>query len=109
MTIPRRPHLACRVALPTKFAEYLAIGKPVLVNTVDETEQIVREHGCGFVAAPDPADMTRAIREALATPHERLVDMGRCGRAYVERELNWSVIGRRYKEFMESVLQEGGR
>lgn len=109
MTIPRRPHLACRVALPTKFAEYLAMAKPVLVNTVDETEQIVRQEGCGFVAAPEPADMARVIREALAISPERLAEMGRVGRAYVERELSWSVIGRRYKEFMESVLEDSHR
>jgi len=104
LTIPRKPYLACQVAMPIKFAEYLALGKPVLVNTVDETQHIVRDVGCGFVAESDPRAMADAIRRAARTPPEQIRAMGQAGRDHATANLTWDVIGPRYKAFLEANL-----
>lgn len=102
LALPRRFHPATHAALPTKFAEYVALGKPVLVNRVDETAEIVEARQCGFVAEPDPEDMARAIRRAVATPPAALAAMGERGRAFVESELTWAGIGARYLDLLVS-------
>jgi len=104
LTIPRKGYLACRVAMPIKFAEYLAMAKPVLVNTVDETRDIVRQAGCGFVAESNARAMADAIRRAARMPPEQIRAMGQAGRAHATTHLTWDVIGPRYKAFLEANL-----
>ena len=102
LAIPRRPYLACQVALPTKFAEFAAMAKPVLVNTVDETADITRQCNCGFVAESNGSSMADAISKAAATDADTLHAMGLSGRRYVVQEMSWPVIGRRFREFLEA-------
>ena len=104
LTIPRRPFEACRVALPTKFAEYCAMAKPVLVNTVDETCQIVRQNKCGFVAHPDPQNMAQAIREAARCDRGLLAEMGLRGREFVIKEMSWDQIGKQFAGFLSEHM-----
>ena len=49
---PRPNHVASRAAFPVKFAEYAALGRPILVNDVDETADFIRKYDCGFVSSP---------------------------------------------------------
>lgn len=69
------------VASPTKFAEYLACGVPVLVSPgIGDTQAVVERHGCGLVyrAGTETAPFLRRVtqeREALA---------GACRRAATE-------------------------
>jgi glycosyltransferase involved in cell wall biosynthesis len=41
------------MAFPTKFAEYVATGRPVIVTNVDETANFVQKFDCGFVCQPN--------------------------------------------------------
>jgi len=104
LVIPRKPYLACKVALPTKFAEFLAIGKPVLVNEVDETKDLVRQHRCGFVAQSHPKAIAEAILAAASIPPQRLIEMGQAGREFVQEELIWERIGAKYLSFLEANM-----
>lgn len=48
--IVRRPHLVNSVASPTKFAEFVAAGVPVVVTDIGwDIADIVRETGCGVL------------------------------------------------------------
>lgn len=96
LVIPRSPHRAVAVALPTKFAEYLALGKPVIVCDVDETAALVRAHRCGLVSASQPADLANTIQQMADLPLSELDAMGQRGRRLAEQEFSWEVIGRQY-------------
>ena len=55
-----------RLALPNKVFEYIAAGVPVVVSRLPEVRRLVEEWGIGWTAnASDPADIARALREAL--------------------------------------------
>lgn len=71
---------------PTRFAEYLAVGMPVLVTAgVGDLETIVQEHAVGVVLrGEDEAAMARAAREVRAMAEDRQV-RERCRR--VAREM----------------------
>lgn len=58
-------------AMPTKIAEFLATGRPVVVNeALGDAAALVRNHDCGVVLeGPEPAHLERAVDEL-----ERLLD-----------------------------------
>ena len=76
LAIPRQAHPALRVALPTKFAEYLALGKPVIVSDVDETADLIRLHQCGLVAEPNVESWTTTLEHAAQLSTIERGDMG---------------------------------
>jgi colanic acid biosynthesis glycosyl transferase WcaI len=103
LVIPRQRHPATVVALPTKFAEYAALGRPVIVSDVDETANMVRERGCGLVAVPTADGLVETILTAKSlAPQERRC-MGQNGRRLAEEVFSWEVICR---DYYNNLLQE---
>ena len=105
MLIPRVAHSALRVAMPTKFAEYLASGRPVIVSDVDETSEIVREAGLGLVAEPSPGGLADALECASDLPREAIVEMGSKAREVAEREFSWDKIAGDYYTFLKGLIR----
>jgi len=69
--------------VPSKLYPILAAGRPVLAVTSEESDvaAIVRDAGCGWVAAPDdPIAVATAVREAMRD-REELEARGRRARA----------------------------
>jgi glycosyltransferase involved in cell wall biosynthesis len=104
LVIPRKAHRAIRHAFPTKFAEYAALGRPILVNDVDETAEFVRKYECGFVAEPSPGGMAQAMTQAAATPPETLQQMGNRARRMAEECFSWNRIGDVYADALRSLI-----
>ncbi len=105
LVIPRFDHPAIRNAFPTKFAEYAALGRPIMVNDVDETARFVREYRCGFVADPTPDSMAQTIRRIAETSAGELADMGNRARKMAEENFSWEIIGDAYAAMVRSVVQ----
>ena len=104
LLIPRSRHRVTQLAFPTKFAEYIATGKPVIVTDVDETADFVRKYNCGFVCEPSAKSIAKAIIKAKQTPTEDLLEMGRNGRKLAESQFDWRIIGKQYFEFLQRIL-----
>ena len=98
LVIPRTDHPALRVALPTKFAEYLALAKPVIVSNIDETAELVRIHDCGLVSEPNSDDLARTLTNMSKLSLAERERMGARGRHLAEQEFSWADIGERYAE-----------
>jgi glycosyltransferase involved in cell wall biosynthesis len=96
LIIPRSRNSATESAFPTKFAEYLAIGRPLIVTDVDETAELVRRYDCGFVCKPNADSIAEAITEARETPPARMNQMGRNGRRLAVTEFDQKVLGKIY-------------
>ena len=77
LIIPRIQHQAIRNAFPTKFAEYAAMGRPIMVNDVDETADFVRKYNCGFVSQPSPEAMAETMENAAMAPVQHVGGDGR--------------------------------
>jgi glycosyltransferase involved in cell wall biosynthesis len=97
------PTRARRHCFPTKFAEYAALGRPVLVNDVDESADFVRQYHCGFVAEPTPEGMARSMEEAAAASYETLVEMGIRARNMAEEIFSWDKIGDTYADMVRRL------
>jgi glycosyltransferase involved in cell wall biosynthesis len=88
--------------VPSRLYGVLAVARPVIVAADEdsETAQVVQRSGCGIVVPPGrPELLARAIRDAHDGKYH-LVEMGRRGREWVEREADRSVAVRRYRDLL---------
>jgi colanic acid biosynthesis glycosyl transferase WcaI len=88
--------------VPSRLYGILAVARPVIVaaDAESETAQVVQRIGCGIVVPPGrPELLARAIRDAHDGKYD-LVEMGRRGREWVEREADRSVAVRRYRDLL---------
>ncbi len=104
LIIPREAHTAIRHAFPTKFAEYAAMGRPILVNNVDETAEFVTRYNCGFVSEPDPEAMANSMKHAANSSWEELHAMGGRSRQMAEENFSWNLIGDEYAQVVRRLL-----
>jgi glycosyltransferase involved in cell wall biosynthesis len=91
--------------VPSRLYGILAVARPVLVaaDPESETAQVVERVGCGIVVPPGrPELLARAIRDAHDGKYE-LLEMGRRGRAWVEREADRSVAVQRYRDLLSEL------
>jgi glycosyltransferase involved in cell wall biosynthesis len=102
--IPRISHPALRHAFPTKFAEYAAMGRPIMVNDVDETADFVRKYDCGFVSDPSPEAMARTMEEVAKISSETLAEMGNHARSMAEENFSWQKIGDEYATLVRDIV-----
>lgn len=80
-----------RPASPTKLVEYMALGKPVVVNEHPEQRRIVNESGGGYCVPYDEQLFAKAIIELLR--NKKLAkEMGGKGRAYIKKYRSYSVL-----------------
>lgn len=96
LIIPRLSHPAISVAFPTKFAEYLALGKPIIVSNVDETAKFVKKYNCGIVSKPDPDSICSAVVKLFRMGDEKREIMGANARRLAEEAFGWDIICRKY-------------
>lgn len=101
--IPRNNNPTTEVAFPTKFAEYIATGKPVIVTRVGEISTFVKKYDCGFVCEPTVQSIAETILEASETPSEVLFEKGINGRRLAENEFDQRVISKQYLEFLSTM------
>jgi colanic acid biosynthesis glycosyl transferase WcaI len=88
--------------VPSRLYGILAVARPVIAaaDADSETAQVVQRVGCGVVVPPGrPELLARAIRDAHDGRYD-LVEMGKRGREWVEREADRSVAIRRYRDLL---------
>jgi glycosyltransferase involved in cell wall biosynthesis len=70
--------------LPVVIMEAMALRRPVITTWVAGIPELVKDGETGWLAAPgDVEGLVRAMKECLASPIERLDDMGREAQAIV--------------------------
>ena len=97
--------------VPSRAYGIMAAGRPMLVSADDDSETvgIARNYHCGSVVPPGRPDLVAAaIREAYegALP---LDEMGRNGRAYVEKHADKSVALERYRALLNELVSSNVR
>jgi glycosyltransferase involved in cell wall biosynthesis len=95
-----------RAVFPTKFGEFLALAKPVIVTNIDETSSIVERFDCGFICKPTAESFAETILNAKESPKDVLRMKGYNGRRFAEAELDIKLICKKYLEFLEKLLKE---
>ncbi len=107
LLIPRESNGATEVAMPTKFGEYLALGRPVLLTRVGEPAALVERERCGFVTGTGADEILDGIRRFAALSADERSAMGTRARALAERMFDWKKIGAAYAVFLAELAREG--
>lgn len=101
LVIPRPCLRALYYSGPTKFAEYLAAGKPVLATDVSEISAFIQKAECGIVTKADPEDLTGGMRKFFSLPQEELVRMGQNARKLALEVFDLRKISQEYLGFLK--------
>jgi glycosyltransferase involved in cell wall biosynthesis len=94
-----------RAIFPSKFAEFLALAKPVIVTRIDETSNIVERFDCGFVCEPTAESIAKTILKAKETPKKVLLLKGYNGRRFAEAQLDINSICKKYLQFLDRIMK----
>ena len=103
LVIPRPDSGTARAGLPSKLAEYMALGKALIVTDVGDQAAVIRDNDAGIVVAPDDAASLARALERLR--HNGLRErLGSNARATAERSLTWKTIADEIVDFLHEVL-----
>ena len=109
--VPLRRGLA-RSSVPSKTYSVMAAGRPQLasVDRGSEITRLLERSGGGVSVPPEDAEaFTKALRDLLDAP-ERMEEMGRAARSFVEGWASPAAVARSYEELFEELRGElGGR
>jgi glycosyltransferase involved in cell wall biosynthesis len=93
LILPRPFHIATEIAAPTKFAEYTAMGKPILTTDVGDAADLVKKYKCGFVVEKNQVDsLIDGINKFKNLNTEELKKMGENSRRLAEKEFDWNLV-----------------
>ncbi|SOE17832.1 glycosyltransferase involved in cell wall bisynthesis [Hoeflea halophila] len=93
LLISLRDEPAFAVTVPAKLQSYLAAGKPIVSCVSGEVKKIVTDSGAGIgVDAGSPEALASAIAELAARNPAERGEMGRRGRAYMEKHYNMDTL-----------------
>lgn len=85
-----------RGARPAKALVMMAAAKPIVLAAEGEAAELVSSAEAGFVVPPEnPPALAGAIRHLLSDP-EAARSMGLNGRAYIQKNLEWSLLVRNW-------------
>lgn len=91
---------------PNKLFDYLAAGIPVVCNVPGEVSGLLAASGGGVQAADaGGAALAAAVERLLDLSPARRREMGRSGRAWVERTHSREVLGRRLDEALRVLIR----
>jgi len=82
--------------------EALGMGLPVVITPGCNFPEVAT-HACGLIANATTADIQAALADILALSDRDRQDMGDRGRALVEREYAWPLIGSRIMEVYDWI------
>ncbi|MHC4820327.1 MAG: glycosyltransferase family 4 protein [Planctomycetota bacterium] len=89
---------------PNKFFDYLAAGRPVLVNYPGWMSDLVTEHGCGLAVPPDDPGAFADAVEDLRRRRNDLGGLGEAARGLAEAEFSQERLLPRLVEWVEESL-----
>jgi glycosyltransferase involved in cell wall biosynthesis len=107
LVLPRPNHPATEIAAPTKFAEYTAMGKPVLTTNVGDAADLVRKYECGIVVESNNSDdLLQGILEFRSKSKGELAKMGENSRKLAENEFDWNRVAKGLVNMVEETAKQ---
>ena len=92
---------------PNKFFDYIATGKPVIINYPGWVADMVEQNDCGWaVAADDP----KAFADALEQAHARKSELSEMGERSLEmacRDFNRDTLSKNFVAVLEATARKG--
>jgi glycosyltransferase involved in cell wall biosynthesis len=94
-----------RVAVPSKFFDYMAESCAILASDLPPSRKYVAEVGCGLLAPPADVDAWADAMVALLADPQRTRALGRVGRAAFLERFNWEAYEPAFIRFYDELAQ----
>lgn len=93
---------------PNTCVEAMVSGLPVLATRQGGMAELIEDGDSGWLAdEATPDALAAALRRALATPPERLAEMGRCAAATVDVECDNRIVLEQHLAFRAETVRHG--
>jgi len=99
---PYLPDVRSNHAFPSKIAEYMAEGKPVLATDLPGTSSLLPPES-GVELVP-PSQFIDKMRDMIVSENQR-TESGRAGRKYCEANFSIESVGDRFEQTLDSLLR----
>ncbi|WP_145924517.1 glycosyltransferase family 4 protein [Methanothermobacter wolfeii] len=104
LVLPRPYHKSTEVAAPTKFAEYAAMGKPILTTDVGDAARLVKKYKCGLVIEDNqPENIIEGINKFKSLSKDDIIKMGQNARKMAEKEFSLKKMKNDMKKVIDSL------
>jgi glycosyltransferase involved in cell wall biosynthesis len=107
LLLPLSDSVANRGRWPSKVAEYMAAGRPVVSTAVGDLPKLFADGTAGVLTAANAESLAHGILKIYADP--RRSEMGRKAREIACNQLHWTVQTDHVQEFLEQVYAEAQR
>jgi len=110
-----RPHITAatcvvlpsfyREGVPRTLLEAAAIGRPIITTDAIGCREVVDDGLNGYLCKPrDASDLAEKMERFIALSSEQRAEMGRRGRAKIEREFDEKIVINKYLEVVANVI-----
>ena len=110
-----RPHITAatcvvlpsfyREGVPRTLLEAAAIGRPIITTDAIGCREVVDDGLNGYLCKPrDASDLAEKMERFIALSSEQRAEMGRRGRAKIEREFDEKIVINKYLEVLANVV-----
>lgn len=107
LVLPRPSHPATEIAAPTKFSEYVAMGKPILTTNVGDAAILVKEYNCGIVVKSNSAKhLYEGIMQLIGSSRKDLIQMGQNSRQLAKTEFDWNKVKDNLLKVIEEIMRK---
>jgi glycosyltransferase involved in cell wall biosynthesis len=105
--LPLKCSIANMSRYPSKFGDYLAVGRPVVTTPLPSIQKMIQAADCGYIAENDTekafaASMIEAVRDQA-----RWSILGENGKQYASHHLSWDQLSKRMVGFYQQFLRQG--
>jgi glycosyltransferase involved in cell wall biosynthesis len=88
---------------PNKIGDYLAAGRPVVVNRVGDIPDLVEKSKAGYVAEANTEDFAEKI-DKMIDDREKWKEFGQNARKAAEKILDWDSIGEKLTKRLKMIM-----
>lgn len=104
LVLPRPSHPATEIGAPTKFAEYTAMGKPILTTNIGDAAELVRKYDSGIVIKDNEVEnLVGGILQFKSKCKDELEMMGKNSRRLATSEFDWNKVADNLLKVMEEI------
>jgi glycosyltransferase involved in cell wall biosynthesis len=101
--IPYIDSIQTNRSAPHKLFQYMALGKPVVVSSMESLSRIMEETGAGLVYTAGDADALAEAVIRLYKDKPLANKLGKAGLAAVKTRYNWEIEGKKLVEMYRSL------
>ena len=105
LVLPRPDHPATQIAAPTKFAEYAAMGKPILTTEVGDAARFVRKYECGMVLKDNrPGVLAEGMASMMRITADKQLTLAAASRSMAEREFDRRIAADNLEQCIDDFI-----